>query len=115
MPCPGRSIDPFCGMAKIVRNKDGSVTYRGERFPGVNKPKQAPPGSPAKKRVLAKAGDKVRVVNFGARGYQDFTQHKDPERRASFRARMGGIKEKGGGRAVDNPLSAAHWARKELW
>lgn len=115
MPCPGRSIGATCGMAKIVKNKDGSVTYRGERFPGINKPKQAPPGSPAKKRVLAKSGDQVKVVNFGARGYQDFTQHHDPKRRASFRARMGGIREKGGGRAVDNPLSAAHWARKELW
>lgn len=115
MPCPGRSVVATSGMAKIVRNKDGSVTYRGERFPGVNKPKQAPAGSTAKKRVLAKSGDQVKVVNFGARGYQDFTQHRDPERRASFRARIGGIREKGGGRAVDNPLSAAHWARKELW
>lgn len=115
MPCPVGAIAPRSGMAKIVRNKDGSVTYRGERFPGVNKPKAAPAGSQAKKRVLAKSGDKVKVVNFGARGYQDFTQHHDAKRRASFHARMNGIREKGGGRAVDNPLSAAHWAKKELW
>lgn len=102
-------------MAEIKRNKDGSVTYRGERFPGVNKPKQAPAGSSAKQRVLAKDGDKVKVVNFGARGYSDFTKHHDVERRAAFHARMNGIKEKGGGRAVDDKLSAAYWAKKVLW
>ena len=28
-----------------------------------------------------------KVLRFGARGYEDFTQHKDPVRKKSFRAR----------------------------
>lgn len=70
------------------RTKNGKVKYHNEIFPGINKPKRAPKGSKYKYRVLAKDGDKVSIVNFGARGYKDFLQHKDPKRRRNFRARM---------------------------
>ncbi len=29
-------------------------------------------------------GDHVKVVSFGARGYEDFTEHHDPERKRSY-------------------------------
>ena len=41
-----------------------SITYRGERFSGYNKPKRTP-GKSKKFAVLAKKGDKVRLVRFG--------------------------------------------------
>jgi 8-oxo-dGTP diphosphatase len=70
------------------RTKNGKLKYRDELFDGFNKPKRAPKGSKYKYRVLAKDGDKISIVNFGARGYQDFLQHKDKKRRKNFRARM---------------------------
>ena len=41
-----------------------SITYRGERFSGYNKPKRTP-GKSKKFAVLAKEGDKVRLVRYG--------------------------------------------------
>lgn len=63
-------------------------------------------------RVKAKGKDKK--VHFGATGYQDFTQHKDPERRESFLSRMKGVK-KNGKPAWKDPLSPAYHAVRKLW
>jgi len=70
----------------VDRLPSGGIMYRGERFPGFNRPKAAPAGDTHKKRVLAKKGDRVKVVSFGHRAYSDFTKHKDPERRAKYLA-----------------------------
>lgn len=85
-----------------------AIKYRGKTFPGYNKPiKSDKPGK--KKMVLAKEGDKVRLVHFGDSSMQDYTQHGSKERRKSYCARSGGIK---GG---DGKLSANYWSRKVLW
>ena len=52
----------------------------------------------------------TKVVHFGAKGYEDYTQHKDPERRRLFRARM----------QCDpvsnlNKNTARYWACQKLW
>ena len=71
---------------KIKRVK-GGVMYRGEKFPGLNKPKRAPKGSKKKYRVLAHVKGKYKIVSFGARGYKDFLQHKNKKRRSNFKSR----------------------------
>lgn len=73
---------------KYDRTTSGKIKYRDEIFPGFNKPKRAPKGDKHKYRVLAKEGDKIGIVSFGARGYDDYLQHKDKDRRKNFRARM---------------------------
>jgi hypothetical protein len=61
-----------------------AITYRGERFSGYNKPKRTS-GKSKKFAVLAKQGDKVRLVRFGD---PNMTIKKNiPARRKSFRAR----------------------------
>lgn len=90
----------------VERLPSGGIKYRGETFPGYNKPKQAPAGSKHKKRVLAKKGDKVKVVNFGARGYK---HNYSPEAKKNYLARSAGIKGK------DDKFSANYWSRRELW
>ena len=61
-----------------------AITYRGERFRGYNKPKRTP-GKSKKFAVLAKQGDKTRLVRFGD---PKMTINKDKQkRRKSFRAR----------------------------
>jgi hypothetical protein len=101
--------------ASSVKREGGKLTYRGHEFEGFNKPKDAPKGSSKKKIVLAKKGDEVKLVSFGLRGMQDFTQHKDPERRKNYLARSAGIKDKSGNSTKDDVFSANHWARKTLW
>lgn len=90
----------------VERLPSGGIKYRGETFPGYNKPKQAPAGSKHKKRVLAKKGDEVKVVNFGARGYK---HNYSPEAKKNYLARSAGIKGK------DDKFSANYWSRRELW
>jgi len=61
-----------------------AITYRGERFSGYNKPKRTP-GAKKKSAVLAKSGNKVKLVRFGD---PKMTIKKQiPARRKSFRAR----------------------------
>lgn len=101
--------------ASNVKREGGKIVYRGHEFEGFNKPKDAPKGDKHKKVVLAKKGDEVKLVKFGLRGMEDFTQHKDPERRKNYLSRSAGIKDKSGKLTKDDPFSANHWARKVLW
>ena len=61
-----------------------SITYRGEKFSGYNSPKRTP-GKSKKFAVLAKEGDKVRLVRFGDPNMA--IKKNIPARRKSFRAR----------------------------
>lgn len=45
-----------------------------------------------------------KIVHFGASGYQDYTEHKDPERRDNYRKRHSKILLKDGTRAVDKNI-----------
>ena len=61
-----------------------TIKYRGETFAGYNKPKRTP-GASKKFAVLAKDGDKVKLIRFGD---PKMTIKKDqPKNRKSFRAR----------------------------
>lgn len=80
------------------------IEYRGIRFSGYNKPKDANDGK-HKKVVLAKEGDKVRLVRFGAKGY---SSNYSPEARAQYRKRH--AKE-----ANSSKLTAGWWSYNWLW
>lgn len=92
----------------VERTESGKIKYRGELFPGFNKPKRAPKGDKHKYRVLAKDGNKIGIVSFGARGYDDFLQHKDTKRRKNFRARMNCDKK-------HSKLTAKYWVCHYNW
>mgnify|MGYP003628929075 CR=1 FL=1 len=72
---------------RFKRLPSGRIQYHGETYAGFNKPKRAPKGSKKKFVVLGKEGDKIKKVGYGHRDYSDFTKHKNPKRRANFRAR----------------------------
>lgn len=79
---------------------------------GVNKAK-ATPSHPKKSHVvLAKVGDKVRLIRFGEKGADTVTEsNPSPARakkRASFKARHAKNIAKG-------KMSAAYWADKVKW
>ena len=79
-----------------------SITYRGEKFSGYNKPKRTPGGS-KKFAVLAKQGDDVKLVRFGDPEMK--IKKHIPERRANFRARHNCATAK-------DKLSARYWSCK---
>lgn len=101
--------------AKDVKREGGKLVYRGHTFDGFNKPKAAPSGSPHKKVVLAKKGDDVKLVGYGLRGYEDYTQHGSEKRRENYLRRSAGIRDKNGNLTKNDVFSANHWARKDLW
>jgi hypothetical protein len=87
-----------------------SIEYRGERFSGYNKPKRTPNASKSH-AVLAKEGDKIKLIRFGQQGVSGAgkkTDAKSKARRKSFKARHAKNIKKG-------KMSAAYWANKVKW
>ena len=56
----------------------------------------------------------VKLIHFGAIGYQDYSQHKDDKRRISYLARAKGIKNKKGELTWKDKNTSNFWAVK-LW
>ncbi len=88
------------------------VTYRGEKFSGYNKPKRTSGHKTKSHAVLAKLGDKIKLIRFGQQGVSGAGKNpksaKDKARRKSFKARHGKNIAKG-------KMSAAFWANKVKW
>jgi hypothetical protein len=73
-----------------------------------NTPQKAPPGDKHKKVVKSCYNGEEKIVRYGARGYEDYTQHHDKDRRSNFRSRMG----------CDKPMdknTPRYWACNDLW
>ncbi len=90
-----------------------SITYRGQRFAGYNKPKRTPSHKTKSHAVLAKEGDTVRLIRFGQQGVVGAGSKpktaKDKARRKSYYARHN---------AQGKPttkLSAKFWSHKVKW
>jgi len=89
------------------------IEYRGEKFEGYNKPKRTPNHPTKSHVVLAKEGDKVKLIRFGQQGVSGSPPRKGESaqaqaRRSSFKARHAANIAKG-------KMSAAYWADKEKW
>ena len=81
---------------------------------GVNKPKRTPNHATKSHVVLAKEGDKVKLIRFGEKGAKTAGKPKAGEseamknKRKSFKARHAKNIRKG-------KMSAAYWANKVKW
>ena len=66
---------------------------------------------------LLKADNKrgYKKLGFGNKNYQDFTEHKNQERRRRYLKRAKGIKDKDGNLTYKNKNSANYWSIKYLW
>lgn len=92
-------------MAKGVKKlPSGKIKYRGQTFDGYNKPKRSPKKD-KKGVVLAKEGDKVKMLHFGD---ASMGHNYSPEARKNFKSRHAKNIAKG-------KMSAAYWADKVLW
>lgn len=89
-----------------------AITYRGERFSGYNKHKKTT-GHPKKSHaVLAKVGDKVKLIRFGQQGVSG--AGKKPKTKAQ-KARRRSFKARHAKNIAKGRMSAAYWADKVKW
>jgi hypothetical protein len=90
-----------------------AITYRGERFEGYNKPKRTRGHATKSHAVLAKEGDKIKLIRFGQQGAKTKPPRKneseaDKAKRRAFKARHAKNIAKG-------KMSGAYWANKVKW
>ena len=94
------------------KKKDARLTKNG--LSGYNKPKRTPSHPTKSHVVLAKEGDKTKLIRFGEQGAKTAGKPKAGEssrmkkKRASFKARHAKNIAKG-------KMSAAFWADKVKW
>lgn len=101
--------DLFPELFKAGGKKGGiPERYKKRGFSKVGVKKRAPEGAKHKWEVLAKKGDRYKIVKGGYRGMDDFTQHKNKERQKRFWQRMGG---KNSAKAKD-PFSPLYWHKR---
>ena len=83
-----------------------------EEFSGYNKPKATPKHPTKSHAVLAKEGDKIKLIRFGQQGVKGAGAHptteKEKARQKSFKARH--AKDIAIGK-----MSAGYWADKVKW
>lgn len=96
----------------VKRLPGGGLEYRGEKFPGFNKPKRNTSGSRHKEVVLAKKGEEVKVVRYG---HKDYGSNYSAEARKNYLERSAGIRDASGNLTKDDKFSANYWARRRLW
>jgi hypothetical protein len=90
-----------------------AIERAGEKFAGYNKPKRTPKHPTKSHAVLAKDGDKVKLIRFGEQGTSGSPKRAGEsesarKRRESFKARHAKNIAKG-------KMSAAYWANREKW
>jgi hypothetical protein len=96
-------------MGELEEMKNGGIPerYRSRGFTKVGAKKQS--NRPGKKwMVLAKKGDKYKIVHGGYKGMKDFSQHGSEKRKKNFWNRMGG---KDSSKATD-PFSPLYWHKR---
>jgi hypothetical protein len=79
---------------------------------GVNKPKRTPSNPRKSHMVLAKEGDKVKLIRFGQPGADTVTESNPTGKRAKKRA---GFKARHAKNIAKGKMSAAYWADKVKW
>ncbi len=89
-----------------------AVEHRGERFSGYNRPKRTPNHPQKSHAVLAKEGDRVRLIRFGQQGVSG--AGKSPKT-AKQRARRKSFKARHAKNIALGRMSAAYWADKVKW
>lgn len=76
---------------------------------------KTPAGKKFSVYVKANNSKGYKIIHFGDSSMQDFRQHKDEKRRASYLARAKGIKDKNGNLTYKDKNTANYWSVKFLW
>ena len=95
----------------MAKKKDPKLTRAG--VSGYNKPKRTPSHKTKSHVVVAKVGDKTKLIRFGQQGVKvagkNPTSAKDKARKRSYYARHNAQDAK------PSKLSARYWSHKVKW
>lgn len=80
---------------------------------GVNKPKRTPSHPTKSHVVLAKEGDKTKLIRFGQQGVSG--SPKKAGESSSYRRRRESFKARHAANIAKGKMSAAYWANREKW
>ena len=89
-----------------------AIDYRGEKFAGYNKPKRTPNATKSH-AVLAKEGDKIKLIRFGQQGVSG--SPKKAGESESYRKRRESFKARHAKNISKGKMSAAYWANRTKW
>ena len=109
-----QSSDYICVVSKEALRNRIKRMLKKHGLSGVNKPKRTPHHPKKSHIVLAKQGDRVKLIRYGQQGAKTAGKPKAGEsdrmkkKRASFKARHRKNIAKG-------KMSAAFWADKTKW
>lgn len=95
------------------KNNPARVTRSGETFAGYNKPKRTPRHPTKSHAVLAKEGDRVRLIRFGQQGVKG--SPRKPGESAAYRRRRKSFKARHAANIARGRMSAAWWADRVKW
>lgn len=90
-----------------------TIKKGNETFSGYNKPKRTPDHPKKSHAVLAKEGDKVKLIRFGQQGVSG-SPKKEGESEA-YRKRRESFKARHASNIAKGKMSAAYWADREKW
>ena len=90
-----------------------TIEYRGEKFEGYNKPKRTPKHPNKSHVVLAKEGDKVKLIRFGQQGVSGSPKREGES--AAARARRESFKARHAANIKKGKMSAAYWTDRTKW
>jgi hypothetical protein len=93
--------------------KDIKNTLKKNGLAGVNKPKRTPSHPTKSHVVLAKVGDKTKLIRFGQQGVSG-SPKKEGES-SSYRRRRESFKARHASNISKGKMSAAYWADKVKW
>ena len=99
-------------MLKGLLTKE--VKRGSETFSGYNKPKRTPKHASKSHAVLAKVGDKTKLIRFGQQGVSGEGK-ASPSDSASDRARRKSFKARHAKNIKRGKMYAAYWADKVKW
>jgi phage gp16-like protein len=89
------------------------IERRGEKFAGYNNPKRTPNHPTKSHAVLAKEGDKVRLIRFGQQGVSGSPARKGESEAAKNRREA--FKDRHAKNIAKGKMSAAYWADRTKW
>lgn len=90
-----------------------TIKRGNDTFAGYNKPKRTPNHPKKSHAVLAKEGEKVKLIRFGQQGVSG-SPKKEGESDA-YRARRESFKARHASNISKGKMSAAYWADKTKW
>lgn len=90
-----------------------TIKRGNDTFAGYNKPKRTPNHPKKSHAVLAKEGEKVKLIRFGQQGVSG-SPKKEGESDA-YRARRESFKARHASNISKGKMSAAYWSDKTKW